>query len=213
MNKIIDVYVEPNTDNSRSPDVHCIFDDLVTFGMIFHMAKSPVPDPQYTTDAQIKTPTRPGLWTTHSGNACANFASTLNLSSYNLLAIDGDLAIWYFYSSVNNHGPHAVTLKVIDDGVITDEEYSGLWSSNAEAVNLWFPEHFVMTITAHDAISGREMRCGALVDAVIPFLRKQGWGAGLVCDVDGYVDVQPLLPGGLPKNKKAKVLKNIFANS
>jgi hypothetical protein len=207
MNKIIDVSVDWHTGDYRSPTVHCIFDDLITFGLVFHKATSAVSGRSTAPEVQNKDPGRPGTWATRSVNACANFASTMNLSGYNLRAIDGDLAVWYFYSFVNNHGPYAVTLKLFVDGEVTDEEYSGLWSSNAEAVNLWFPNPMLMTIVAHDARSDCEMKCGALVDSVVPFLKKLGCGVGLVRDVDGYLDVQPLLPGNTPKNLKAKILK------
>lgn len=131
---------------------------------------------------------------------------------YNLLAIDNDIASFYYFSQVNNNGPHKVTLMLdVTKGDFV--RYSGLWCSNAEAINYWFPEQLVMeariTTDETDFFNSLPPFGGVVAHNVILMLKKQNWNVGLVKGSDGYTNVEPLLPGMIPKNERwgAKVLK------
>lgn len=130
---------------------------------------------------------------------------TMDISGYNLLAIDNDIASYYFFSAVNNHGPHKVDLKL--DVTRGDRvQYRGLWSSNAEAINLWYPETMVMDarITSDRAEFNESLPPygGMVAHNVILMLKEKNWGVGLVKGSDGYASVEPLLPDGKPKNER-----------
>jgi hypothetical protein len=185
MNTIIDVSVEMNFDSKMRPVVYCLFDSIETSDLIFDFAGSPIRQKEET-DVLLKT---------------------MDISGYNLLSISNDLAVWYYFSAANQDGFYRnIFLKIKQENKIIEQFFSGLWMSNAEAVNLFFPETLVMTITATDKKNmfcernGKHM--GAVASAVAAKLNEQGWKVGLVRNNDGYTDVEPLLPDGTAKNGK-----------
>lgn len=134
----------------------------------------------------------------------------MDISGFNLLAISNDLAVWYYYSAVNNNGFFRnQIIKIRNKNEIVDRVFEGLWANNAEAINLWFPENLVMTVLATDKknefyhLKGRPL--GAVASSVVTKLKQKGWQVGLVNNHDDYRDVEPLMPDGTAKN--GKVLK------
>lgn len=182
--------VKMNFDTKMRPVVYCLFDSIETSDLIFDFAGTPVRQKEET-DVLL---------------------NTMDISGYNLLSISNDLAVWYYFSAANQDGFYRnIFLKIKQENKIIEQFFSGLWMSNAEAVNLFFPETLVMTITATDK---KDMFCerngkpmGAVASAVAAKLKEQGWKVGLVKNNDGYTDVEPLLPDGTAKNGKViKVL-------
>lgn len=193
MNSIIDVRVGMNFDSKMRPAVYCLFDSIETSDLIFDIAGSPTRQKKEK-DVLLKT---------------------MDISGLNLLAISNDLAVWYYYSAANTHGFFQnIILKIRKENEVVDQFFEGLWMSNAEAVNHWFPKTLVMSIVATDkeeefqSLTGKPM--GAVASSVVAKLNEQGWKVGLVHNVDGYTDVEPLLPDGTAKNGKvARILNNV----
>lgn len=138
--------------------------------------------------------------------------STMDISGYNLLAIDNDLASFYYFSATNRYGPHKIELAL--DVTKGDKvKYSGLWCNNAGAINFWYPEVLVMdariTSDRTEFFKLLPPSGGMVAHNVILMLKERNWRVGLVKGSDGYVNVEPLLPDGTPKNERwgAKVLK------
>ena len=190
MNSIIDVCVEMNLGSKMRPKVYCLFDSLETDLLIFDQAGYPIDE-----------------ITSRFGEV---LLKTIDISSFSLLAISNDLAVWYYYSAVNRHGAYQNTsLKIRKDNEVVEELFEGLWMSSAEATNFWFPKTQVMTITATDQedefrnLIGQPL--GAVASVVVEHLKQQGCPVGWVSNDDGYKDVEPLMPDGTAKN--GKVLK------
>lgn len=181
-----------NFETKMRPKVYCLFDSIETDNLIFDIAESPI--------SEI------------SGRFGDVLLRTMDISGFNLLAISNDLAVWYYYSASNRNGVYrGISLKIRKDDDVIERAFDGLWMSNAEAVNLWFPKTLVMSISATDKeeeflkLIGKPM--GAVADSVIIKLKEQGWQVGLVNNHDGYRDVEPLMPDGTAKNgKDAKIL-------
>lgn len=133
---------------------------------------------------------------------------TMDVSGYNLLAISGDAAQWYYVSGSNRNGPHNnLFLKIKEKDSYSVQFFNGIWSNNAEAINLWFPENHVMTVIGidneNDFHSLKGIKMGVLSSSVIRILKEIGYHVGLVRNADGYTDVEPLIqPNAEPKNGK-----------
>ncbi len=138
----------------------------------------------------------------------------LDDSGYNLLAVDNDIASYYFFSAVNSSGPLKVGIRV--DVTKGDRiNYFGLWHNNAEAINLWYPEHLVMdariTSDRNEFIHSLPKPGGVVARNVILMLKERNWRVGLVKGSDGFINVEPLLPDGTPKNERLGArVKKIF---
>lgn len=187
VNKILDVSVNMNLDNRKSPEVYCLFDEVSIKNMIFKRAGEY--EGQEEPFSELK--------------------NTMNLEAYNLLGIDNDIAVWFYYSAYLIDGTHQnFTINVqMDDGSVVSKRYDSLWFNNVQAINFQFPDSFVMDIYYTDVIETFEskksrFRCGALVDRVVPFLKQKNYRVGLVQDTDGYQNVQPLMPDASPKNQQ-----------
>lgn len=188
MNTIIDVRVGMNFESKMRPVVYCLFDSIETDDLIFDVAASP----------------------TRQKEEKDVLLNTMDISGFNLLSISNDLAVWYYYSAANKNGFYRdICLKIRQENEIVEKSFEGLWMSNAEAINHWFPKTLVGAIIATDKeddflrLVGKPM--GAVASAVVSKLNEQGWKAGLVANHDGYIDIEPLLPDGSAKN--GKVLK------
>ena len=195
MNKIIDIRVDLNTDTSQSPSVFCLFDSIETDHLIFDLAQS-------TCSSDFKS----------KSVLCQN----TDLSGGNLLAIDNDLAVWYYYSAINQNylfpSPTKL-LKVRYESQVLETTFEGLWSSSAEATNFWFPETMVMEIrasrTRDEFNSSIGCHMGAVAETVTKLLKLQGWRVGLVLAPTRYVGVEPLLQDGSPKLYRSKLLRTL----
>ena len=189
MNKIIDVKVDMHLETHQKPDVHCLFDEIKTDHLVFDVAGSECSD-------EFKS---------------RHLMTTMDISGFNLLAIDNDLAVWYFFSAVVPSSNIENNLKLRVDGEIIEKRFTGLWCNNAEAINFWFPKTLVMRIrgsrTREEFDSTLGVPMAAVADPVTHLLTAGGWKVGLVHGIDGYVDVEPLLPDGSPKSYKAKVIR------
>jgi hypothetical protein len=182
VNKIIDVSVDMNLGSREKPSIFVLFDKIDTSELVFDTAPATSP---------MSHPYETGK---------------------NLLATDHDLAVFYYFSEANQHGPHRVSLKHRDGEVYN---YPGLWSSNSDAINLWFPETTVVEVKAtdnKDSFLSKKVSCSqinAVADTVIRCLKEKTWRVGVVKDIDGYASIQPLLPDATAKNEYlgAKVIK------
>ena len=177
MNKILDVRVDVHMLDRQEPEIYVLFDSIKFDHLDFKIAGKHERKPDK--------------------DRFRAFKDTLNIDNYNLLAIDNDLAVWFYYSESNDHGMYSGDLIV--EGEV--RHYNGLWASNAEAINMWFPEYNVMEVMATDDpaafFDGRsDHRLGATVSSVAAKLKSFGWKVGVVKGADGYVNVQPLLPDG-----------------
>lgn len=137
---------------------------------------------------------------------------TMDISGYNLLAIDNDIASYYYFSAANSNGPHKVEL-ILDVTKGDRVKYFGLWSNNADAINMWYPETLVMdariTSDRTEFLESIPPPGGMVAHNVILMLKEKNWRVGMVKGSDGYFNVEPLLPDGTPKNERwgAKVQK------
>lgn len=127
MNKIIDVRIDMHTD----PSVFCLFDSIETDHLIFDLAQ---------------------LDCSHDFKLKSVLCQNTNLSGGNLLAIENDLAVWYYYSAINQNclfnSSHTKPLKVRYGNEVLETVFEGLWCSSAEAINHWFPKTMVMEVRA-----------------------------------------------------------------
>ena len=189
MNKIIDVKVDMHLETHQKPDVHCLFDEIKTDHLIFDVAGSECSEEFKMRQLMI----------------------TMDISGFNLLAIDNDLAVWHFFSAAVPSSNIESHLKLRVDDEIIEKRFVGLWNNNAEAINHWFPKTLVMRIRASRTREEFDTTVGvpmaAVAEPVVHLLNARGWQAGLVHGIDGYVDVEPLLPDGSPKSYKAKVIR------
>lgn len=193
MNKIIDVKVDLYTGSNQRPTVFCLFDSIETDHLIFDMA---------------------GAGCSNEFRSKSILVQKTDLSGFNLLSIDNDLVVWYYYSAVNADTyftPYQnVTLKIRQESQVIERTFSGLWGNNSEAINFWFPQTLVMEVRGSKSREEFETTLGfpmgAVADPVTRMLKSQGWRAGLVSGQDGYVNVEPLLPDGSPKSHRSKVL-------
>lgn len=185
MNTITDVRVGMNFETKLRPAIYCLFDSIETDDLIFDVAASP----------------------TRQKEEKDVLLNTMDIGGFNLLSISNDLAVWYYYSAANRDGFYRdIYLKIRQGNEIVEQFFEGLWMSNAEAVNHWFPKTLVGSIIATDkseeflSLTGKPM--GAVASAVVAKLNEQGWQVGLVANHDGYIDIEPLLPDGSAKNGK-----------
>lgn len=175
MNKVVEVAVELNCHLIRRPLVHVWFDKLDTDALSFSERGSTTSDEFYNNVLLTPMP------------MCAGKM---------LLAIDEDLAQWYYQSDANPVGSVDATLIV--DGV--RRSYQGLWLSCAQAANLWFPEIMVMEVM----INGKPG--GAVAASVVARLKEQGYQVGLVAGADGYTSVEPLDQQGNPLTLRSRIV-------
>lgn len=181
MNKIIDIRVD--TINHQKPIICCLFDSLDFDEMIFEPRRI------------------------FQRNKKSILLNTIDVTGYNLTAISGDAVQWYYVSGPNRNGPHKnLFLKIKEKDSYSVQFFDGIWSNNAEAINLWFPENHVMSIIGtyeNDFYSLKGIKMGAVSSSVIKILKEIGWQVGLVRNADGYTDVEPLIqPSDEPKNGK-----------
>jgi hypothetical protein len=130
---------------------------------------------------------------------------TMEISGYSLLAIENDIASFYYFSAANYDGPHNVSLR-LDESNGELVEFTGLWSNNAEAINLFYPENLVMeariTSDRTEFQNALPLWGGMVAHNAILLLKERNWRVGLVKGSDGYTNVEPLLPDGAPKNER-----------
>lgn len=192
MNTLLDVRVNMHLDSTQRPEVIGLFDEIKTDHLVYAVRGRKKEDPLFGSLGSILT-------------------KTVELMGYNLLATDNDLASYFFYSAANSHGPHTKTLAI--EGLAETVAFEGLWSSNADATNLWYPETLVMdariTSDRNEFLESIPPPGGMVARNVILMLKERNWRVGVVKGSDGYTNVEPLLPDGTPKNERwgARVLK------